>query len=280
MQPNPFVPPPPPGSGLAPRTRDMDGCLVAYRPTRFEANMPGLTADAKLSDRVTADVYILTTPGNRAIQIGGSEGGGGNAPRPHSHTVVAPAKFDGVWINSQEIVRACAPGGQIVTSGLVLGRIERGTQGNRPWRLISVQGTPEEGQAIAVWTAIMAGQATWNEPTPLPGFAPPPPGQTVAYTPPVPQPQPVAPAAPVYPQAYQPQAANDPQAQFQAWLAAQQAAAAPPPMQPPAPPAVGPAPAGWNQAAWEGLQQVQRDQVLAMMAGQLGAPQPGQPSGI
>jgi hypothetical protein len=223
----------------------MDGCLVAYRPTRFDANQPGISPNAPLADRVTADIYILETPGGQRLQIGGSEGNATNPARPHSHTVAAPAKFDGVWINSQEIVRACAPNGQLVTTGLVLGRIERGTQGNRPWRLIAVSNTPDEARAIAVWTAIMAGQAAWNEPVPLHA---PPAAPVVYYTPPAPA------------------ATPDPQAQFQAWLAAQQ----------PAAPAMPPAPAGWTQAAWEGLQPAQRDQVMAFLAG----PRPGQPSGL
>jgi len=289
MQPgNPFLAPPPPGvTGPAPRIKDLDGCLVAFQATRFDANQPGYGKDAPPADRVTATIYLLETRNLAPLQIGGSEAMG----RPHSHTTVGPAKFEGVWIQQTEIVKALAPGGQLA-QGLMVGRIAKGTQGNRPWLLMDVTGTPDLQKAIDIWTRLMAGAIAYTEPTPLPGFAPAPPA-SVSYGPQQGMAAhqqlqaPYGAATSPLPPATQP--VQDPA--YAAFLAAQQAATmpqyappAPAPQVAPAQPGVviPPPPAGWDAQVWYTMPASQRDQILAAMAAQqqYAAPTPGASSNL
>jgi hypothetical protein len=241
MQPNhPFTSPIAPGGGeAAPRPRDMQGCLVAYSPKLITlAGAPGNTTGVGGSDprdRVTTDLYLLESP---APVIFGGSPEYERDPKPHTHSVMGPAKFSSVWVSNSNIVRALAPGGQVLAGHMVLGRIVRSDIGNKPFNLVDVAGTPDMDRAIGIWSQLQMGALHYNEPTPLPGYAPvAAPAQQVNYAPPAAAP-PVA----------------DP---FQQWLATQAAAAVPQPADVPPP--------GWTAAGWASLSADQKAQVRAVV---------------
>jgi hypothetical protein len=266
---NPFTNPDAPGGGeKAPRPRDMVGALVAYSPRIFTpAGAPGNTTGVGKSeprDRVTADLIILETPA--PIMFGGSPEWD-QGPKPHTHTVTGPARFTGVWVSNGNIVKALAPGGQPLVGAMVLGRIERSTQGQLPFNLVAVVGTPDMDKAVQIYSALNLGQLAYNEPQLIAGgaYAVPAPANTVSYAPPVAAPQPVV--DPAY-AAWQAQ-----QAAQAAGMAAVQAgfpgAQVIPgyPVAPPAPVAPPP-PVGWTQAGWDGLSPEQKAQVQASLPAQ------------
>ena len=212
---NPFSSPAAPGApDPAPRPRDLVGCLVAYSPREFTAagapgNEKGVGEGANASpprDRVTADLIVLSTPGDQMIPFGGSPEWE-RKPTPHYLQVGGPARFDGVWVNNQTIVKALAPGGQPLLGQLILGVIERSTFGNMPFNLVAVDGTPNMTRAIEIYTALAAGAMQYRQVMPIPGAPVPqkatatamPPANSVnyGYTPPTPvAPAPVMPPGP------------------------------------------------------------------------------------
>jgi hypothetical protein len=253
----------------------MQGCLVAYAPLKFtkagtEDNLTGVGNDQP-NDRVTADLFVLDTHGS-PIMFGGSPEWE-RRPKPHTHQVVGPARFPGVWITNKTIVQALAPGGTALRGGLILGVIERSQVGQMPFNLIAVDDKPElMAKALQIWNALTAGQLQYNEPTEIPGAQGwsgngVPQGQVQYVAPQQPYAAPQQ-AAPVVPQYLQPapvaQPAVDPA--YAAWQAQQAQAAVP--QGPPPPP-------GWNPQAWAGLTPDQQGQVLSTFA-QPQAPQPGQ----
>lgn len=244
-QPSPFSNPAPPGAaGVAPKIYELAGCLVAFSPTALTKagegdNTTGFGKDAP-RDRITTNIFLLETPNGQPITIGRND-----PTAAPTDLVAAPARFTGVWMSADNIVRALAPGGQPLVGAMILGRVVRSEVGNKPWNLMSVEGTPDMDRAIAIWSALQMGQP-YNEPQPI---NPPAPANTVQYGAPAPQyapsptpPQPTAWAVPPVPQP-----------------------PAPPVPQPPQPPAV---PAhlqalGWTPPAWFGLTADQQAQVLA-----------------
>jgi len=259
----------PGGGGKAPRPRDLEGCLVAYVPRQFTAaGAPGNTDGYKKSeprDRVTADLYVLTNPVDlatgqaRRILFGGYPEVDAD-PVAHDRMVSAPAKFTGVWVQNSNIVVALAPNGKPIQDGVVVGRVERSTVGNRPFNLVKISGTPEMNVAIDIWNRLSAGALAYNAPTDLQGNPLPdesqsagPAAQVVyphqaAATPPAAPAPPAPPAPPVT------------------------VPLPPPPPAPPAPPVAAPMPpaltqAGWTQANWDSLTPTQQAAVLAQLAG-------------
>ena len=257
---NPFSSPAAPGAGApAPRPRDLEGCLVAYAPRVFTpAGAPGNTTGVGKSDprdRVTTDVYLLESLPGRPVLFGGSPDYEAD-PKPHTHSITGPARWSGAWVSNTNIVKALAPDGHPLVGQMVLGRIARSEVGNKPFNLVDVAGTPDMDKAIAIWSALQMGGATYNEPVPLAGAPVPAPANSVTYAPNPNPPQPTAwtvpPTAPPVDPAYA------------AWLATQ--AAATPVPQPPAAPA-GPPPhllaQGWTATSWATLTPQQQAQVLA-----------------
>ena len=290
-QPSPFTSPSAPGAGsVAPKIYDLDGCLVAFSPTQYTAagtgdNLTGYEGSPP-RDRVTTAIFVLETPNGAPITFGGDPTKG----VPPTHVVSGPARFAGVWISSQNIVAALAPGGQPLVGAMVLGRIRRSEVGRKPWNLVAVDGTPDMDRAIQIWSALQLGSLAYNEPTPLQptpvappansvqyGYAPSPvPSQPAAWTvPPVGQvgippvaggPQGFAnyPPAPVTttpnPQWGDPNAANG--STMQPHLPVPQPPAPPAPPQPPTlPPHL--VALGWTPQSWAGLTPEQQGQVLA-----------------
>lgn len=264
-----FVSPGAPGSGGDgnPKIYELDGCLVAFSPTQFTAagtgdNLTGFGKDAP-RDRITTGIIVLETPGNAPITIGRSEPNG-----TPTHVMTAPARFSGVWMSSQNIVKALAPGGQPLIGAMVLGRIQRSEVGQRPWNLVAVDGTPDMDRAIQLWSALSMGAMQYNDPQPL---APPAPPNSAQYGPPAMPPQGYAPS-PVPPQPtawmgqHPPQMPTSGQVYPPGQYPGLQPIASPQP-----PPPARPAPtlpqhliaAGWTDATWAQLTSEQQSQVLA-----------------
>ena len=261
---NPFSSPAAPGAGApAPRPRDLEGCLVAYAPRVFTpAGAPGNTTGVGKSeprDRVTTDVYLLESIPGRPVLFGGSPDYEAD-PKPHTHSVVGPARWSGAWVSNSNIVKALAPDGHPLVGQMVLGRIARSEVGNKPFNLVDVAGTPDMDKAIAIWSALQMGGAVYNEPTPLSPAVPAPAANSISYAPSPVAPQPVAWTTP--PVAPAPNGAPAVDPAYAAWLASQQA----PVPQPPAAP-VGPPPhlqaQGWTAVSWATLTAAQQAQVLA-----------------
>ncbi len=287
-QANPFVNPNAPGASIAPRVADMDGCLVAFSPTAFTAagtgdNLTGYEGD-KPRDRVTTNVLLLETPRGPIIFGGSPET---SAQKPHTHTVMGPARFSGVWVTNSNIVAALAPGGVPLVGAMVLGRIVRSEVGRRPWNLVSVDGTPDMTKAVEIYTQLNLGALAYNEPQPLAGTAAPA-VNSVSYAPP-PQAAPgaypgdpgFAPGANYAAWQAQQQQAQAQAAQAAAYAATQaagvnavqaafpqaQVVAGYPVPQPGPAPAGPPVPPGWNPQGWDTLTVEQKMQVWASMGG-------------
>ncbi len=204
---NPFQAPKIAAATLTPRVKDLAGRLVAFRPTLFEAEAPNNLAgpnQAKTQPRVTADCYVFD---GGTLVFGGSPDYD-KKPTPHTHQVEPPAMFPGMWITSENIIRALTetpPGGrQQITPGLVLGRIVRSQVGNMPWNLEPVDMSgPEVAHCAMIFAQWQSGQSTPNQPVPLAQTAPPP---AYAYTPGSQYPgQPIQPPAAPQPMAPAPQ---------------------------------------------------------------------------
>lgn len=243
-QPSPFTSPAAPGiAGVAPKIYELAGCLVAFSPTQLVKagegdNKTGYGKDEP-RDRITTNIFVLETPNGQPVSIGRTEPA--SAP---THTMTAPARFQGVWMSSQNIVAALAPGGQALVGAMILGRVVRSEVGNRPWNLQAVDGTPDMDKAISIWSALQLGQP-YNEPTPLAPVAAP---NVVQYGAPAYAPSPTPP-------------------QPTAWAVAP-VAGVPVPPAPPQPPAVPTLPPhlvamGWTPQSWAGLTPEQQGQVLA-----------------
>lgn len=241
-QPSPFTSPAAPGvAGVAPKIYELAGCLVAFSPTQFTRagegdNKTGYGKDEP-RDRITTNIFVLETPAGQPVAIGRTDPT--SAP---THMMTGPARFQGVWMSSQNIVAALAPGGQALVGAMILGRVVRSEVGNKPWNLQAVDGTQDMDRAIAIWSALQLGQLAYNEPTPLNPVAAP---NVVQYGAPMgngyaPSPTPPQPTAWAVPPVAQP----------------------PMPPQPPAVPAHLAA-LGWNAQSWAGLTPEQQGQVLA-----------------
>lgn len=273
MQPgqNPFTNPDAPGGGeKAPRPRDMVGALVAYSPRILTKagtgdNLTGV-GGSDPRDRVTADLIILETAG--PIMFGGSPEYEMD-PKPHTHTVTGPARFSGVWVSASNIVKALAPGDQVMVGAMVLGRIARSDVGRKPFNLVSVAGTPDMDKAVQIYSALNLGQLAYNVPQLIAGgaYAVPAPANTVSYAPPAPQPV-VDPAYAAWQAQQAAQAAG--MAAVQAGFPGAQVIPGYP-VTPPAPVA-SPPPVGWTQAGWDSLSPEQKAQVQASLPAQLPTP--------
>jgi hypothetical protein len=230
--------------GTRPAIRDLVGRTVVIRPTRYEPNAPAIKP-GETQERITADILIVD---------GGPLDFGGNlvtANKPHTYRVATPYLAKGVYISNTNIVASVKDSTGVAP---VLGTIALGitnTPGNNaPYNLLRIEPTePKYNMAGQLYTQVL--NSTFVNPTPASiGAAP------------VAQPAPAQPALIPNPLHGAVQAATvvdaaiDPAAAFQAWLASQQAPAAP------AAASLPPAPAGWNADVWAGLSDDQRAQVL------------------
>ncbi len=265
MQPmaSPFVDPSV-GGGLGLKVRDLENRVVIMIPTSYNPSAPALE-QGKTQEQIIADVFVISGPS--PLRFGSNITTGS----PDTHSVAVPYYATGVMLSHVNIVRALKPH---VGTGIVLGRIERGTtqtRGNsRPWNLQPLadslspaqaqgMGIPqaqidsdrmERERAGALWADRTVG--TFVNPTPVSLTAP----QAQQQYQPTQYPQ--VQQQPAQAQ-YQQQPTQYPQAQQQPAQAQYQ-------LQPAPAAADIPCPAGWNSTVWAGLSPQNKAQIAASMA--------------
>ena len=263
MQPNPNYPSnqaygqgvqqPPAGAQFADPTaafgspvkvRHLEGRHCVFVPVGYNPAAKGMNPTDPPRPTVTADVLVLD---------GGPMEFGDDLQKnlPNTQKVTVPYFASGLLIGNQEIVKALV---ESVGKAIVLGRVVRGTQGNRPYLLERVDPTsPVRELAAQVWSARTMG--TFVNPEPVALATTPPFAQTVT-------PASVA-AGYAYPQASPPQSYGQPSAAPSAYAAQPQPASDCPP--------------GWDPAVWATLSPQQREQIRPTTAA---APGPNSPTGF
>lgn len=134
--------------------------------------------EAKSRPCVVGDLYVFD---GGPLNYGGSDST--NDPKPPTHTVAVPAKFEGRYfaqVNVVSALRDAAPvildaqGGQSRgpgQGGPVIGLVERSTFGGKPWNLtkLNAQDPQRGGQFAALrmaagqlWGQAQAGALTWR----------------------------------------------------------------------------------------------------------------------
>lgn len=263
---SPFVDPSV-GGGLGLKVRDLENRIVIMIPTAYNPSAPALE-QGKTQEQIIADVFVISGPS--PLRFGSNITTG----MPDTHSVAVPYYATGVMLSHVNIVRALKPH---VGTGIVLGRVERGTtqtRGNsRPWNLQPLadslspaqaqgMGIPaeriesdrmERAHAGALWAERTVG--TFVNPTPISLLA----QQPAQYQQP---------------------------AQAQQWAQQQyHAAQQPTQYQQPAPVAVPdaaadiPCPTGWNSTVWAGLSPQNKAQIAASRP-QAAADPMSQPTGF
>lgn len=278
------------GGELSPKIRHMVNRTVIIEPLRIDETAKGMPQPGKEAEvRPCLYAHVTIVPGGidkSGAPLGpvefGDEIKGGRQTRPNTHVVNAPYRVTNLMINNTWIVQACRDALPPFGNGLMLGVIERGTQGNEPFLLTKVaehvdgSERPDAAQRLAaakqLWAQIKAGQFTNPTPTqlqpvagsayaqPAPAYQQPP--QYAAPTQYAPAPQ-GYPATPAYPVPAQPA----------------------PPSTPGVPPGfdVTQCPPGWDVGAWSGFA-ANPQQAAAIWANifaqQQPASAPGAPAGV
>jgi hypothetical protein len=223
----------PSGGGAAgPHLRNLDGCTVIVKPNRVDesAQFKGQSRPTAYYDMVVVDGGTRTFGEN--LDTGS----------PATHRFTAPAYFRNVMGGSVAVVDICRnnPG------GLVVGVVQRGTQGNRPWLVTKTHvdvngndrpdGDARRAAARDLWFRIQSGEVGVTTPELLaPGTGAP--AQAYvnyanASAHPAGQPQPAL-QYPGQPVVYQPASAQQPVSSA-----------------PVAGPAELPPPPGWDAQSW------------------------------
>lgn len=224
------------GAGSALKIRNLEGRTVVFVPTSYNPTAKGMNPTDPPRPTVSADCLVLD---------GGTLNFGDNATTGQSFTqrVAVPYYATGLLIGNSEIVRALV---DHVGKGIVLGRVVRGTQGNRPWLLEKLAADdPARELAAQVWSARTLG--TFINPTPTP---------LMPQSAPVGQHAPAAAQSYAYPQASPPTTYGQPSAAPNAYVPSQPAGAG------------NACPPGWQPAVWATLPPVQQQQVLQGMQAQ------------
>lgn len=136
---------------------ELNGRLVAFLPLALE-KQPGNNPGDPERDTIRADVVVFGQPGE-AFQYGQTEGKFGVA-QPKRRQVTLPAILRGGVYGAQELVRAMRPGIDSQGETAVVGVIEKGTQGQRPWLLQRLAADDPRMALVAGWFAQVAGQKT------------------------------------------------------------------------------------------------------------------------
>jgi hypothetical protein len=157
------------GGELAPRVRHMVGRTVIIEPLRVDENAKGMPdANGQATSRPAAYANVTVVDGG-PIQFG-DEIKSGRQIRPNTHVVNAPYRIMNMMISNTWIVNAIRDALPPLGNGLLLGVIEEGQQGNRPFLLtkcettVNGQDRPDGAQrreaARQLWQQIKAGQFT------------------------------------------------------------------------------------------------------------------------
>lgn len=233
------------GGGVSPAARELIGRTVIIAPKRVDQS-----ASYQGQSRPTAyfDLYVID---GGPLQFGSSEDRAN--PRPATHVVDTPAFFAGAMMGNSEIVKEIQAK---LGKGLIVGVIEQGTKGNRPFLIqpcsttVLGQERPDGAQrkqlAQQVWEA--HHNDSWTPPAPT-ELAVAPAGYGVVNYGQQPQYAPQGPPPAWGQQPFHPQPVP---ASAQQWL-------------PPSPPAV-PAPPGYDVVTWASYTPDQQQQIAAQYA--------------
>lgn len=152
----------PASGGTSPHPRNLIGRTVVLVPKSIDENS---SFEGASRPKITADVIVID---GGPVTYG--ESLDPTSPRPATERRETPAMWTSAWINSESIVNALRPQ---VGRGIVVGRIERGTQGRRPPILRAIdQNDPGRAAAREIWFQVQSGTFVNPEPTPLAGGAP------------------------------------------------------------------------------------------------------------
>lgn len=164
------------GGELSPKIRHMVGRTVIILPKRIDENAKGMPQpgqEAQTRPCLYADVIVV----DGGPIVFGNEINAGRETKPNTHMVNAPYFVRNLMINNTWIVNSCRDALPPLGNGLMLGVIEEGTQGNRPYLLTTVDkhvdasdrhdGAQRRQAAQQLYAAIRAGQFTNPTPTPL-----------------------------------------------------------------------------------------------------------------
>jgi hypothetical protein len=229
------------GGGSAVKVRHLEGRTCIFVPTGYNPTAKGMNPTDPPRPAITCDVLVLDGP---EMLFGDNA----QTQTPYTQKVATPYYVAGMLTSNSEIVRALTPS---VGREIVLGRVVRGTQGNKPFLIERLEATdPRRELAAQVWTTRTLG--TFVNPTPeqlgVPGA------------------QPMQQQAPAQGYAY-PQAGAAPQRYGQP-------SQAPGAYVPSQAPAADPAPNGWAQDVWNTLPSAQRDAIRQAVAAQQGTTAP------
>lgn len=258
------------GGGSALKVRHLEGRHCIFVPTGYNPTAKGMNPTDPPRPTVTADVVVLD---------GGELYFGDNAANhtPMTQKVTVPFYAPGLLIGNSEIVRALVDS---VGRQIVLGKVVKGTQGNRPFLLERLEANdPARELAAQVWQARSLGSFVNPTPVPLmpqgaPAGQPAQYAQAMSFNAPANAPQARGYA---YPQGApgQPVQYGQPSQAPAAYAPAQGAPVGHQPMvQQVQTPAASDVPPGWNLEAWNGLPEAQRNAIRAAQAQQYGTTAP------
>lgn len=303
------------GGELSPKIRHMVNRTVIIEPLRIDETAKGMPQPGKEAEvRPCLYAHVTIVPGGidkSGAPLGliefGDEIKGGRQTRPNTHAVQAPYRVTNLMINNTWIVQACRDALPPFGNGLMLGVVERGTQGNEPFLLTKVaehvdgSERPDAAQRLAaakaLWAQIKAGQFANPTPTQLQPVA----GSAYAQPAPAYQPQPAQYGGPIQPgmvpTPYGPAPTSTVHPAYAAAVAPPGAQQYGQPVQS-APPAAAPSsapvglppgfdvtqcPPGWDAGAWSGFA-ANPQQAAAIWANifaqQQPATAPGAPAGV
>lgn len=277
---DPFIDPS--GGGVnAPLARHLVGRTIIVEPIRIDEN-----AQFQGTRKPVAWVNLTVVDGGPIMY--GDSLDRSKPPTPATHRIDTPCQFRNAMMPNEQLVNAIR---SAVGMGILVGVIEQGTQGNRPYLLTKVDkdqvgndrpdGAARRQRAADLWAQIQAGQFVNPQPTLLHPVqaanaynAAPYGGQTPQW-PNQYAPQPAAPqfTQPVYQQPA-PGQPGSPQNPHQP----QPVPPAPPQPQPAPIGDINTAPQGWDQSVWQNLTEQQRQQIIGsyqMAAGPAPAGGPG-----
>ena len=301
--PQPVLMDPSVGGEPGPSIAELDGRCCLFVPRTIRRNQPDKYNPGQFKDEIITDIVVLD---GANLYYGAAPKASPPRPQP-THVTAVPAAFLNRIVNGVNIVGALE---RAVGTGAVVGIVKQGqgTKGSPPWNIFAVDGNdPRRQLAVAYLNGqLQLHQGVEMNPQPAaPQLPPNPYGQPVqqqAYQQPAqmaPQPQWTPPAPMAAPQQFAPQpqpqqaqqpvmtapvmstASGQPVIYQQPVPNGQPMAAPQPAWVPPAAPAAAvaePGPPPGYEAMWGQLTPEQRQQVLAHVAQQQGAPQPMAPN--
>lgn len=123
--------------GLFARPRHLEGRVVVYIPKRADNNAKGIDGSVKATPNIHGDLLVIDGPS--PLLFGDKLASGGAVERPCTHSVTVPAFFANVIVGEQEVSKALARAVPPMGNGLMVGVIVRGTKGNRPYLLQTLE---------------------------------------------------------------------------------------------------------------------------------------------